>query len=69
VRLASGRVAKVVGSNPSEFTKPMVSVLTQENGSLVPRPEIQQIDLARSEEKIVEALPNNAIAHSVLVGF
>ncbi|MEO7427197.1 MAG: HD domain-containing phosphohydrolase [Fibrobacteria bacterium] len=69
VRLASGRVAKVVGSNPSEFTKPTVSVLTQENGSLVPRPEIQQIDLARSEEKIVEALPNNAIAHSVLVGF
>lgn len=69
VRLASGRVAKVIGPNPSEFTKPMVSLLTREDGSPLPKSAIAQIDLAVSDEKIVEALPYQAIGHHLLDGF
>lgn len=69
VRLSSGRVAKVVSANASEFTKPVVSVLTDENGTLLSRMDIVQVDLAASQEKIVEALPNHSITHTVLDGF
>lgn len=69
VRLTSGRVAKVVGPNPTEFTKPLVSLLTNEAGAPLGRRDIVQIDLAMSQEKIVEALPNQSIAHHVLDGF
>ncbi|MDB5051698.1 MAG: metal dependent phosphohydrolase [Fibrobacteres bacterium] len=69
VRLTSGRVAKVVSPNASEFTKPTVSVLTDESGSPLPRIQIVQIDLSKSEEKIVEALPNHSISNSPLDGF
>ena len=69
VRLASGRIGKVVGPNSSEFTKPLISVLTNENGSPLARNDIPQIDLSMSDEKIVEALPNNSIAHNAMDGF
>ncbi|MDB5103477.1 MAG: metal dependent phosphohydrolase [Fibrobacteres bacterium] len=69
VRLTSGRVAKVVGPNPSEFTKPLVSLLTAENGSALARNAILQIDLAVSDEKIIEALPGHSISHHILDGF
>ncbi len=69
VRLTSGRIAKVVGPNATEFTKPIVSVLTTENGAPLERNAIIQIDLAASEEKIAEALPYHAISHHVLDGF
>ncbi len=69
VRLASGRVAKVVGPNAFEFTKPIVSILTYEDGTLLARLDITQIDLSASDEKIVEALPNKAIANSAMDGF
>ncbi|MEO6095822.1 MAG: HD domain-containing phosphohydrolase [Fibrobacteria bacterium] len=69
VRLTSGRIAKVVGPNPSEFTKPLVSLLTTESGSLLAKNAIFQIDLAMSDEKIVEALPTFSISHHVLDGF
>lgn len=69
VRLSSGRVAKVVAPNPSEFTKPVVSLLTDEAGAPLPRAAIAQIDLADSHEKIVEALPGSAIPQHVLDGF
>ena len=38
VRLSSGRVAKVVAPNPAEFTKPIVSLLTDEAARPCPRP-------------------------------
>jgi HD-GYP domain-containing protein (c-di-GMP phosphodiesterase class II) len=69
VRLSSGRVAKVVDPNPSEFTKPVVSVLTDERGLKLAPAQIVQIDLASSDEKVVEALPLQSIAHTVLDGF
>lgn len=69
VRLSSGRVAKVVAPNPGEFTKPVVSLLTNEAGAPLPRSAIAQIDLAQSQEKIVEALPTQSISHHVLDGF
>jgi HD-GYP domain-containing protein (c-di-GMP phosphodiesterase class II) len=69
VRLSSGRVAKVVAPNPAEFTKPMVSLLTNEGGMALPKAAMAQMDLSSSPEKIVEALPNQSIAHHVLDGF
>ncbi|MBW8886285.1 MAG: HD domain-containing protein [Fibrobacteres bacterium] len=69
VRLSSGRVAKVVAPNPMEFTKPMVSLLTDESGASLPRAAIAQIDLADSLEKIVEALPGASIPQQILDGF
>ena len=69
VRLSNGRVAKVVAPNPSAYTKPIVSVLTGEDGKPL-RPEaIFQVDLARSPQKIVEALPGQAVIHDSLTGF
>jgi HD-GYP domain-containing protein (c-di-GMP phosphodiesterase class II) len=69
VRLSSGRIAKVVGPNASEFTKPLVSLLTTESGILLGKKAIVQIDLATSDDKIVEALPTTSISHHVLDGF
>ena len=69
VRLSNGQVAKVVGANPSEFTKPVVSLMTSEHGVILPRSAIVQIDLAKSGNKIVEALPTGSISHHVLDGF
>ncbi len=69
VRLTSGRVAKVVAPNPTEFTKPMVSVLTTETGVPLSRGNFPLLDLGTSEEKIIEGLSTNAIAHHILDGF
>jgi HD-GYP domain-containing protein (c-di-GMP phosphodiesterase class II) len=69
VRLSSGRIAKVVGPNPSEFTKPVVSLLTSESGAPLAKNAIDQVDLARSDDKIVEALPTHSISHHILDGF
>lgn len=69
VRMANGQVAKVVGANPAEFTKPVVSLMTSENGVILPRSAVVQIDLARSGNRIVEALPTGSISHHVLDGF
>ncbi len=69
VRLSNGRIGKVVAPNSTEFTKPIVSVLTAENGAILPRASIHQIDLAQSEEKIMEALSGQAFSHHILDGF
>src|SRR5690606_15453074 len=69
VRLSSGKVAKVVDPNPAAFTKPVVSVLTDESGAVLARNAISQIDLSASEEKIAEALPGRYIPHHILDGF
>ncbi len=69
VRLSSGRVAKVVAPNPTEFTKPTVSLLTDESGASLPKSAIAQIDLAGSQEKIVEALAGASIPQQILDGF
>lgn len=69
VRLTNGRIGKVVAPNPLEFTKPTISILTGENGAPLPRNAIHQIDLTRSEEKIVEALNGHAFSHNILDGF
>jgi hypothetical protein len=45
VRLTNGRVAKVVAPNPTEFTKPIVSLLTNEEGMVLPKASMAQLDL------------------------
>jgi HD-GYP domain-containing protein (c-di-GMP phosphodiesterase class II) len=70
VRLASGRVAKVVAPNADEFTKPLLSVLTTEDGAPLAKDRIYQVDLSLDpREKIVEALSAGAIRNAPLDGF
>jgi HD-GYP domain-containing protein (c-di-GMP phosphodiesterase class II) len=69
VRLSDGRVAKVVSPNPSEFTKPVVSLLTDASGAPLSGSAIAQLDLSAAREKIVAALPWSAIPHEALDGF
>lgn len=70
VRLSNGCIAKVVAPNAVEFTKPLVSVLSSEDGSSLPLARIRQVDLAAAEaETIVEALPGQALHHSIIDGF
>ena len=69
VRLSTGQVAKVVDPNPVEYTKPIVSVLTSEDGAPLRNEAIFQINLVHSDVKITEALAGQAINHHVLDGF
>ncbi len=69
VRLDNGRVGKVIAPNPVEFTKPWISVLTSEDGVLLQKDRVHQLDLSSSQEKIIEALTPHAITHHVLDGF
>lgn len=70
VRLSTGRIGKVVAPNSTEFTKPVVSLLTAENGAPLAPNLIQQLDLAKvSGVTIVEALPGTALGVTRLDGF
>lgn len=69
VRLSDGRIAKVIAPNPTEFTKPLVSILSQENGIPLNKSDIFQVNLAESVTKIVEALPGKILSHQILDGF
>lgn len=70
VRLSSGCIAKVVSPNPTEFTKPVVSLLTSEHGNPLPPSGIRQVDLSLVfGETIVEALPDSTLHGSIIDGF
>jgi HD-GYP domain-containing protein (c-di-GMP phosphodiesterase class II) len=57
VELNDKRIGKVIKSNDTSFAKPVVSVLTNENGNTVPQSNIYQIDLSEDIDKhIVKAL-------------
>jgi HD-GYP domain-containing protein (c-di-GMP phosphodiesterase class II) len=70
VRLSSGRIAKVVAPNAQEFTKPLVSVLTTEDGIPLGLGGIYQVDLASdADDKIAEALSTGAVRNDPMDGF
>jgi HD-GYP domain-containing protein (c-di-GMP phosphodiesterase class II) len=57
VQLNNACIAKVVESNEQALDKPVVSVLTNEQGLMLPKDRIYQINLLRQNEiKITEAL-------------
>lgn len=57
VRLKSGKIGKVVHANFTEFTKPLVSVLTTNTGEPLANDQIYQLDLMNNTgDSIIEAL-------------
>ena len=47
VELSDHNIAKVIQANEFHFTKPLVSVIADNSGALLPRNKIYQVDLAR----------------------
>ncbi len=52
VELNDGRIAKVIKSNDSSFTKPVVSVLTDVHGDALAKEKIYQLDLSQYNNEI-----------------
>ncbi len=70
VKLSSGRIAKVVQANESNFTQPVVSVLTDSKGVPLLPDKIYQVDLMRTpDEAVAEALESSAMEHGLMDGF
>lgn len=70
VELASGRVGRVVEANPTDVTKPIVSVLRNERGQPLPMKQILQVDLLKDKnERISKVLENEAAKFKALDGF
>ncbi|MBD3346808.1 MAG: HD domain-containing protein [Chitinivibrionales bacterium] len=62
VELSSGSIARVIKANGRSFTKPNVSVLTDNNKSLLSRDTIYQVDLTReTDTSITHALPYGSL--------
>ena len=45
VELSDNRICKVIGANGSSYTKPVVSVLREKDGTILKKSEIYQVDL------------------------
>ncbi|MBF0432884.1 MAG: HD domain-containing protein [Fibrobacteria bacterium] len=70
VQLESGEIGKVVDSNGSHFTRPVVSILTDKEGRMLNDDEVNNLDLSRyTDSRIKQALENNHIRNHVLTGF
>jgi HD-GYP domain-containing protein (c-di-GMP phosphodiesterase class II) len=74
VELTDGRIAKVIKANGSHYTKPQLSVLTDEHGTALPKDEIYQLDLVNGHDDgevgIVRAHPSDYVPRrGVMDGF
>ena len=69
VKLSSGRVGKVVHANPSDFTKPTIAILWDENAKPVSPPIVVELK-SSSGENIVQALDDESgYVHKIMDGF
>lgn len=70
VELAGGRLGRVVAANPDDPLRPVVSILRNEKGQLLPMKQILQVDLARDRnEKIAKTADAEAAKFRPLDGF
>ncbi len=71
VKLKSGCIAKVVEANEAEFTRPVVSVLTDTSGSSLSNDAIFQTNLSKdSSDPIIAALDSKDFpGNNVMTGF
>jgi HD-GYP domain-containing protein (c-di-GMP phosphodiesterase class II) len=62
VELSDHCIAKVVQANELHYTKPIVSVIVDGRGNLLPKEKIHQVDLARNLSlQIVKAIDSNQL--------
>jgi HD-GYP domain-containing protein (c-di-GMP phosphodiesterase class II) len=58
VELSDHSIGKVIAANGLSYSKPVISVITDTEGTLLPRERIYQVDLTREQElSIIRALP------------
>jgi HD-GYP domain-containing protein (c-di-GMP phosphodiesterase class II) len=70
VELSSGRMGRVIASNPEDSTRPVISILRNEKGITLPLRQILQVDLLKEKsEKIVKAVDSEASKFKPLDGF
>lgn len=70
VKLNSGEIAKVVQSNKKEYTKPIISIVTDNNGELIADKDVYQVDLKKNKDiKVVQALGNEKLNIEIMKGF
>lgn len=70
VRLSTQEVAKVVEASHGHHTKPVVSIITDAKGSLLPGEKTRQVDLSKETNvKIIQALGNAAVKTEIMTGF
>ena len=70
VHLSSGKVGRVVDAHPEDVTRPVISVLRNEQGHPLPMKQIPQLDLLREKhEKIIRVLDGEAAKFKPLDGF
>jgi HD-GYP domain-containing protein (c-di-GMP phosphodiesterase class II) len=58
VELSDHAIGKVIQGNNTSYSKPVISVLTDKKGSILPHEQIYQVDLVQATEiSIIRALP------------
>jgi HD-GYP domain-containing protein (c-di-GMP phosphodiesterase class II) len=58
VELSDHSIGKVIAANGLSYSKPVISVITDTEGTLLPRERIYQVDLTREQKlSIIRALP------------
>jgi HD-GYP domain-containing protein (c-di-GMP phosphodiesterase class II) len=70
VQLISGRLGKVVAAIVAAYTRPVVSILTNEKGKIIGDREINELDLCRYDtDEIILPLKTDFIRHNTMTGF
>lgn len=71
VEISDKRIAKVIQSNDEEYPRPVISVLTNEQGKILPKDDIYQIDLSKdTDNQVVKPLESEYLEEvSVMDGF
>jgi HD-GYP domain-containing protein (c-di-GMP phosphodiesterase class II) len=71
VELSDHSIAKVIHANELHFTKPIVSVLTDTSGDLLPMKNICQVDLSKNQTlQIIKAVESNHLPGlDIMYGF
>jgi hypothetical protein len=60
IEISDHTIGKVVHANELHFTKPIVSIITDAKGSLLPRENIYQVDLCKNQAlQIIRAVESN----------
>lgn len=70
VQLSDHRIGRVISAHKTNFTKPLISILTDMNGQALKPEKIYQLDLSEEREiQVVRTLPFDSVSKDILQGF
>jgi HD-GYP domain-containing protein (c-di-GMP phosphodiesterase class II) len=70
VKLNTGETAKVIRSNASQYSRPVVSVIIGADNKLLPPDQVRSVNLLSSgDTKIIQAIDNAKLNIEVMYGF